>query len=127
MNILTALLLLVLSGMTTATERLVVPTAVNGKRVALVIGNSAYSSAPLANPVNDAMDIAATLEELGFDVILERNAGKQAMEQAVEGFKRSLSGSHAGLFYYAGHGLQLDGQNFLVPVHAEINSESDVR
>ncbi len=109
---------------------LLAPAVVFGatdKRVALVIGNARYASAPLANPVNDAKDMAGRLKELGFEVILVPDADKQAMEQAVERSKRNLQSSHAGLFYFAGHGLQLDGQNYLVPVDAQINSESDVR
>ena len=97
------------------------------KRVALVIGNGAYATAPLVNPVNDAADMAALLEELGFEVVLERDVGMRAMEQAVGAFMRRLRGSEVGLFYFAGHGLQLDGLNYLVPVDADINSESDTR
>ena len=97
------------------------------KRMALVIGNAAYPTAPLANPVNDAIDIAALLERLGFEVILERDADKRAMDQAVKKFYRSLQSSKGiALFYYAGHGLQMHGQNYLVPVNAEIESEGDV-
>jgi len=102
-------------------------TAAPEKRVALVIGNGKYSSAPLANPVNDATDVAALLKKLGFEVILKRDAGKKAMDQAVKEFYRKLQeGKGVGLFYYAGHGIQVRGQNYLVPVDAEIESEGDV-
>ena len=97
------------------------------KRVALVIGNSTYPTAPLANPVNDATDMAALLEKIGFEVILKRDAGKREMDQAVKKFYRRLQSSKGiALFYYAGHGLQMRGQNYLVPVDAEIESEGDV-
>jgi formylglycine-generating enzyme required for sulfatase activity len=103
------------------------PAATAEKRLALVIGNGKYPSAPLSNPANDAEDMAAVLEKLGFEVILRRDAGRQAMEGAVQAFYRKLQGSRGiGLFYYAGHGLQVQGQNYLVPVDAEIESEGDV-
>ena len=71
--------------------------------------------------------MAALLKELGFEVFLESNASMRVMEQAVQSFTRRLHGSEVGLFYFAGHGLQVDGLNYLVPVDAEINSESDAR
>lgn len=101
-----------------------VPAAAAEKRVALVIGNGRYANAPLPNPANDAADMAAVLEDLGFEVILKRDAGKRAMEEAVKAFYRKLQGDRGiGLFYYAGHGLQVHGQNYLVPVDADIDSE----
>lgn len=97
------------------------------RRVALVIGNGAYKAAPLKNPVNDAKDIAAALKRLGFDVTLLTNAGQQEMDAAVREFGLKLRQGGAGLFYYAGHGLQVGGENYLVPVNANIQTESDVR
>ena len=97
------------------------------QRVALVIGNSAYPTAPLRNPVNDATAMAEKLRALGFDVILRTNVNFRDMTRAVNQFGEKLSAGSVGLFYYAGHGLQVRGKNFLVPVDAEINSEASVR
>jgi len=97
------------------------------RRVALVIGNSAYKSAPLKNPANDARDMAAALQRLGFDVALLLDAGQKQMDAAVREFGLKLRQGGAGLFYYAGHGLQVGGENYLVPVDAQIQTESDVR
>ncbi|MDO9632911.1 MAG: caspase family protein, partial [Humidesulfovibrio sp.] len=97
------------------------------RRIALVIGNGAYKAAPLKNPVNDARDMAASLKRLGFDVTLLTDAGQQQMDAAVREFGLKLRQGGAGLFYYAGHGLQVAGENYLVPVNANIQTESDVR
>ncbi len=97
------------------------------QRIALVIGNSAYSSGPLKNPVNDATDIAAALQRLGFQVILKKNANLETMEGVIEDFGNRLKRGGVGLFYYAGHGVQVNGINYLIPVNAKINKESDVR
>ena len=94
-------------------------------RVALVIGNGAYKDSPLKNPPNDAEDIAAALKALGFDVISRRNASQRDMKAAVREFGQKLRGAEAGLFYYAGHGLQVKGGNYLVPVAVDIESEAD--
>ena len=96
-------------------------------RVALVIGNSAYATAPLRNPVHDATDMAAVLGQLGFAVTVRTNATKEQMEAAVEAFQAQLRGGGVGVFYFAGHGVQLEGQNYLIPVGSEISSQSDVR
>jgi uncharacterized caspase-like protein len=86
------------------------------ERLALVIGNRNYAYSPLENPLNDARDVRARLESLGFEVMLKENADLQAMEKAVEQFGNKLRGRQAGLFYYSGHGVQYDGENFLIPV-----------
>lgn len=96
-------------------------------RHALVIGNSAYKTSPLKNPVNDARDFAEALKKLGFDVILKENADQRTMEKAIGKFGRQLRGGGAGLFYFAGHGMQVNGRNYLIPVDVEIESESDVK
>lgn len=96
-------------------------------RTALVIGNSAYPTAPLKNPVNDATDMAAALKRLGFEVTLVTNASLQQMEEAVRAFGLALRHGGMGVFYFAGHGLQVAGENYLVPVNAVIQSEGDVR
>jgi hypothetical protein len=97
------------------------------KRVALVIGNSAYQHATaLANPVNDANDMGAALKELGFEVILGLDLDKRAFDARVREFSRALPDAETGVFYYAGHGLQLLGRNYLVPIDAQLQSERDL-
>jgi len=97
------------------------------KRVALVIGNSAYQhTAPLKNPSNDATDIAAELRQLGFEVIDGTDLSKVDMEQRIRTFADKLIGADVGLFFYAGHGLQVDGRNFLAPVDAKLQSDTDL-
>lgn len=100
---------------------------VSEKRVALVIGNAAYKEAPLRNPVNDARAMAAQLRRVGFQVIARENARKSQMEAALAEFGEILNGGAVGLFFYAGHGMQVNGRNFLVPVDATIASEHRVR
>jgi hypothetical protein len=96
-------------------------------RLALVIGNSSYRETPLRNPVNDARAMAAALRDLGFTVLAHENATKRTMEAAIVEFGRRLADGGVGFFYYAGHGLQVRGRNFLVPVDADIDSEATTR
>jgi hypothetical protein len=94
------------------------------RRIALVIGNAAYENTPaLANPLNDAEDMAAALRQVGFTVIFERDGSKRSMEQAIAQFARQARESDAALFYYAGHGFQFRGQNYLMPVDAKLEDE----
>jgi hypothetical protein len=102
-------------------------TPASQPRVALVMGNAAYQTAPLRNPVHDAADMAMTLRQLGFDVSLLQNAERRAMEDAIEGFNRQLRRGGIGLFYFAGHGVQVEGENYLIPLQARIEREQDVR
>jgi formylglycine-generating enzyme required for sulfatase activity len=98
-------------------------------RIALVIGNSEYSSGPLPNPANDAKMIGETLSSLGFEVIARRNADQNTMKRAIQEFGSRLEKggpSAVGLFYYAGHGVQLNGRNYLIPTTAQIEREGDV-
>lgn len=96
-------------------------------RTALVIGNSAYSDAPLRNPSNDANAVGDELKRLGFSVDLQINAKRDAMDNALQNFSASLAKNRGiGLFYFAGHGLQLDWRNFLVPVDAHLDTADDV-
>ena len=99
-------------------------------RVALVIGNGAYGEiGPLANPVNDARLMADALRELGFEVLVRTDADQTAMKRAIQEFGGRLEAAGrdaVGLFYYAGHGLQVRGDNYLVPVSARIQREADV-
>lgn len=97
------------------------------RRLALVIGNSAYSHAPaLANPVNDARSIAAALEQAGFEVVLGVDLTKAAFDTTVRGFSRKLATSEVALLFYAGHGMQVAGRNYLVPVDARLETERDL-
>jgi len=97
------------------------------RRTALVIGNSSYSTGSLRNPVNDADDMAATLKRLGFDVILKKNASQQDMEDAIRTLGDRLKKGGVGLFFYAGHGVQIAGRNYLLPVGTRIDRETDVK
>ena len=97
-------------------------------RVALVIGNADYQyGGRLANPVNDATDIANALRKIGFDVIEGRNLDKRAMEQKIQEFGRKLERASVALFFYAGHGMQVGGDNQLVPVDARFQSAADLK
>jgi formylglycine-generating enzyme required for sulfatase activity len=98
-------------------------------RIALVVGNSAYASGPLLNPANDARLVAQALSQLGFEVIERRDADQNTMKRAIQEFGERLDkgGPQAvGLFYYAGHGVQLNGRNYLIPTKANIEREGDV-
>lgn len=97
------------------------------KRVALVIGNGNYSTVtPLKNPANDANAVAQSLRELGFRVMLGVDLGKASFEKTVLDFSETLNGAEAAVFYYAGHGLQVDGRNYMVPVDARLADEADL-
>ncbi|MDO9631813.1 MAG: caspase family protein, partial [Humidesulfovibrio sp.] len=120
-----ALVFLVLGAVLLIPPVLAAPNA--ERRVALVIGNAAYRTAPLKNPVNDARDMAAALRSLGFEVIARENASLAQMEGAVNEFWGKLKKGGAGLFYFAGHGLQVSGRNYLVPVDARLEAEQDAR
>jgi formylglycine-generating enzyme required for sulfatase activity len=93
------------------------------KRVALVIGNGAYRSAPLRNPVNDARGMAQVLREAGFEVLLVENQDLKGLKTAIVEFGDRLAPGGIGLFYYAGHGLQVRGKSYLIPTDAQIKSE----
>ena len=96
-------------------------------RVALVIGNAAYADAPLVNPSNDARAMSATLKGMGFAVIEARDASRAQMEQAIAKTREALNGKGGvGMLYYAGHGLQLDWHNYLVPIDARLATAADV-
>lgn len=98
-----------------------------GVRCALVVGNGAYRLSPLKNPIRDARDVSASLRRLGFTVIQKNNASLREMEATMNQFYATLKQGGIGLFYYAGHGIQVEGRNYLVPVDARIDSESDVK
>jgi formylglycine-generating enzyme required for sulfatase activity len=95
-------------------------------RTALVIGNSDYAVQPLKNPVNDARLMAETLTRQGFDVTTRINVNRRGMKEAIQSFIAKLDNNSVGLFYFAGHGLEVQGRNYLVPINASIASEADV-
>lgn len=98
-----------------------------GKRIALVIGNGDYTNAPpLKNPPNDARDMAGTLKDVGFDVVSGINVSQREMKSLIRNFGQKLKTSSAGVFYYAGHGVQSKGRNYLIPIEADIQSEAEV-
>jgi hypothetical protein len=107
-------------------RQLTMEESASGKRVALVIGNGTYLTAPLKNPVNDAQDIAHALRELGFDVIYRENLNQNDMKRAIREFGAKIRNGSVGLFYYAGHGVAVKGINYLVPVDAKVESEEEV-
>jgi uncharacterized caspase-like protein len=95
--------------------------------VALVVGNSAYRHAPeLRNPRNDATDIAAVLRQLGFRVLEGLDLDKTGMDNAIRTFAETLVGVDNAVFFYAGHGLQVSEQNYLVPVDAKLATPADL-
>jgi Caspase domain len=104
-----------------------IQTCSAASRVALVVGNSQYqNTAALSNPANDATDVGAALEAIGFKVMVRVDATKRQMDQAIEQFARDANSADAALFYYAGHGMQYEGRNYLVPVDAELRDEVSV-
>jgi uncharacterized caspase-like protein len=102
-------------------------TFAQDRRVALVIGNSAYvHSAALNNPRNDAEDMAEALRSLNFEVIKGIDLDKRSMDRTIHDFAKALTGARVGLFFYAGHGIQVSGQNYLVPVDAKLDSRASL-
>src|SRR5262252_8984810 len=93
------------------------------RRVALVVGNAQYAHTPaLPNPRNDAQDIADTLRRVGFEVTLGYDLNQTKFARIIDDFARALEGADVGLFYYAGHGLQINEKNFLVSTEAKLES-----
>lgn len=97
------------------------------KRVALVIGNSKYQKHPLRNPANDATDIAAMLEKLGFTTKLVLDVDQAGMKKAIRNFNDAMLSADVRVFYFAGHGVSVDGENYMIPLAAEISNESHVQ
>ena len=102
------------------------PAQAGEPRHALVIGNAGYANAPLINSANDAQAVAKVLEKAGFKVDLKINASQKQMQDAVTTFGDRLKSGGAGLFYFAGHGVQIKGRNFMLPVGSEIGREDEV-
>ena len=97
------------------------------KRVAFVVGNGAYQHAnALSNPINDARDVAEALGPLGFQVILGNDLTKVAFDQKLREFTRALKDADVGVFFYAGHGVQVKGANYLVATDAKLEAEGDL-
>jgi uncharacterized caspase-like protein len=98
-----------------------------GQRTALVIGNSKYRRGALLNPANDARAMAAELRKSGFQVIAIEDAGLNRMNSAIEEFGRSIKRGGVALVFYAGHGMQVNGENYLIPVDADLTKETDIQ
>lgn len=96
-------------------------------RVALVVGNSNYQNSPLKNPVNDAKDMAAKLRMLSFKVLYLEDATHRQFEKTIREFNSQLEGSDIRVFYYAGHGMQINGSNYLIPTDANVKTQYDVK
>jgi uncharacterized caspase-like protein len=105
----------------------VAPSSATGLRLALVIGNGAYANATaLPNPPNDAAAVAKALREIGFEVIEGTNLDRAAMERLVRDFLHRAPGARVTVLYYAGHGMQVDGRNYLIPIDAKLAAPSDL-
>lgn len=97
------------------------------KRLALVVGNAGYQNGgTLKNPINDARAIASTLQNLGFEVLKYENVTQPQMKQAINAFGQKLRGYDVGMFYYAGHGIQSKGVNYMIPIEAQLENEEQV-
>lgn len=97
------------------------------KRVALVVGNATYRHAPeLANPQNDSADMAALLSKFDFVVLEAHDLDKAGLERSIQDFAAALAGADVGLFYYSGHGIQIGGQNYIVPIDAQLDTAASV-
>lgn len=103
-------------------------TAFAETRVALVVGNANYAhTTALANPLNDARDMSAALKSIGFDVVEALDADKSGLDSALRSFADKLANAEVALFFYAGHGLQVGAQNYLVPIDAQLKRERDLQ
>jgi hypothetical protein len=118
-----------IAGSTTSDKRVIkLEPELTEKRLALVFGNSDYiTGTSLKNPVNDANLMEGTLKELNFEVIKKLNANKEEMMEAVREFTEKLPNYDVALFYYAGHGNQVDGKNYLIPTDAHLEKPTDCR
>ncbi|MBT7065156.1 MAG: SUMF1/EgtB/PvdO family nonheme iron enzyme [Verrucomicrobia bacterium] len=126
--ILTVLVVMVFSVSVRATDDSRGMKVVYGEaRTALVIGNSTYAANPLVNPMNDAADVANLLRQRKFNVRLLANADKKSMDAAIEEFGQRLEQGGVGLFYYAGHAVQVEGVNYLLPVDAHVRKAHDLK
>lgn len=99
---------------------------VRPERVAMVIGNESYARLPLRNPINDARAVASALRAVGFTVMLRENAGYSVMVDAMRDFLDRSNNAEVRLVYFAGHGAQYDGKNYLIPVDATLQNDKDL-
>jgi hypothetical protein len=97
------------------------------KKIALVIGNSKYSSAPLKNPINDANKMEDTLQKVGFTVLKFLNVDYEHFEKAIKTFVDTILEGDVILFYFSGHGSQVNGENYLIPINEKISSEEEIK
>lgn len=117
----------VAQGPAATVNRAIEVVGVQGKRVALVIGNGAYKNvSTLENPKNDSADVAQSLRGLGFEVVEGHDLDRRGMEGAIKQFAGKIKDAKLATFYYAGHGMQVDGKNYLVPVDAKIERAADL-
>lgn len=123
----TSIIILCLTAICLAQDRgLSVRNSSGERRVALIVGIGAYETAPLRNAVNDARDMAQALRDLGFDVVYQENLNQNDLKRSIRGFSDRLRDSDIALFYYAGHGVQVKGVNYLVPTGAQLAREEEV-
>ena len=107
-------------------ERSLTVVPVRESRIALVIGNGAYQGSPLKNPANDARAMADVLKTCGFTVTKLENANRIQMREAIRSFGARIADGGVGLFYFAGHGMQVKGRNYLLPVGADVAQEDEI-
>ena len=98
----------------------------DNRKAALVIGNGSYKISPLRNPPTDAKDMAVALASVGFDVVCKTDLNQNEMKKAIRAFGETIRQGGIGLFYFAGHAVQVDGRNYLIPVGSEITHEHEV-
>ena len=110
----------------TALPALSTPAAAPERRIALVIGNGAYKSAPLKNPVRDAEAVASSLMQLGYEVVLRRDVGLFDLIEALREFSLRAADSSVRLLFYAGHGIQAKGRNYLLPIDTVLQGEDEI-
>ncbi|EMK6688383.1 caspase family protein, partial [Vibrio cholerae] len=94
---------------------------------ALVIGNGAYPECQLKNATNDADDMSQKLLEFGFSVIKLTDATKKSIDESVNSFRDNLNSNEIGLFYFAGHGMQIEGENYITAVDSDFSTEIDAK
>jgi ankyrin repeat protein len=104
-----------------------VPSPTSQKKVALVIGNKNYADMPLRNPVNDAHDVSRVLTRLGFAVTTKADLDQKSLEGSIHQFSQETKDADVALFYFSGHGCQVKGENYLVPVGYVFQAEADIR
>jgi len=105
---------------------ILIATSANAERRALLIGNKDYQVSPLENPINDVVSLKPKLQNLGFKVTLKKNLTRKQMRSAIRAFKNTLSKGDLAIVYYSGHGAQVNGNNYLIPVNNDIRDEFEI-